>query len=91
MFETAWTTESYEQECQDRVAVFSDTGRTVIVVADDAGGTGLGGHAAKAIGMAFAGRLNFSQATARTTGQVDNKVTKQRGPVSLTTGVLAMR
>ncbi len=49
MFETAWTTESYQQDCQDRVAVFTDTGRSVIVVADGAGGTGLGGHAAKAV------------------------------------------
>ncbi len=49
MFETAWTTESYQQDCQDRVAVFTNIGRTVIVVADGAGGSGLGGHAAKAI------------------------------------------
>jgi PPM family protein phosphatase len=49
MFETAWTTESYQQDCQDRVAVFTDTDRTVMVVADGAGGSGLGGHAAKTI------------------------------------------
>ena len=34
MFETAWTTEPYEQVCHDRVAVFSEAERSVIVATD---------------------------------------------------------
>ena len=49
MFDTAWTTEAYQQVCQDRVSVFSAESRTVIVVADGAGGTGSGGQAAAAV------------------------------------------
>jgi serine/threonine protein phosphatase PrpC len=49
MFETAWTTEAYEHACQDKVAVFAETDRCVIVVADGAGGTGSGGQAAAAV------------------------------------------
>jgi serine/threonine protein phosphatase PrpC len=49
MFDIAWTTESYQQVCQDRVAVFSEPDRCVVVVADGAGGTGLGGQAATAL------------------------------------------
>jgi PPM family protein phosphatase len=49
MFDTAWTTESYQQVCQDRVAIFTEVGRNVIVVADGAGGTGSGGDAATAV------------------------------------------
>ncbi len=49
MFDTAWTTESYQQVCQDRVAVFSEPDRCVIVVADGAGDTGAGGRAATGV------------------------------------------
>jgi serine/threonine protein phosphatase PrpC len=49
MFETAWTTEAYEHACQDKVAIFAETDRCVIVVADGAGGTGSGGKAAAAV------------------------------------------
>jgi PPM family protein phosphatase len=46
MFETASITESYQDRCEDRVAVFSEPARTVIVVADGAGGSGVGAQAA---------------------------------------------
>jgi PPM family protein phosphatase len=49
MFETASTTESYQDVCQDRVAVVSESGRTVIVVADGAGGAGAGDQAAETV------------------------------------------
>lgn len=39
MFETASITESYQRVCQDRTAVFTEAERTVIVVADGAGGS----------------------------------------------------
>jgi serine/threonine protein phosphatase PrpC len=49
MFATAFTTEPYEHNCQDKVAIFAEADRCVIVVADGAGGTGSGGQAAAAI------------------------------------------
>ncbi len=49
MFETALTTESYQAICQDRVAVYTQAERTVIVVADGAGGIGSGDKAAIAV------------------------------------------
>src|SRR5271157_5423393 len=49
MFETAWITEPFELNCQDRVAVFAEADRSVIVVADGAGGTSGGGQAAATI------------------------------------------
>ena len=49
MFETASTTEAWQSVCQDRVAVFAGSDRTVIVVADGGGGTGSGDQASKAV------------------------------------------
>jgi PPM family protein phosphatase len=49
IFVTASTTEPYQSVCQDRVAVFAQADRTVIVVADGAGGTGSGEQASKAV------------------------------------------
>ena len=49
IFETASTTESYQDICQDRIAVFSESARTVVVVADGAGGAGAGDQAAKTV------------------------------------------
>ncbi len=48
-FETASISEPYRESCQDRVAVFSDLDRVVIVVADGAGGTGSGEQAAATV------------------------------------------
>jgi hypothetical protein len=48
-FETAGLTEAYQQQCQDRIAVFEEEQRTVIVVADGAGGIGSGAEAAEAV------------------------------------------
>ena len=47
--ETATATEAYRQHCEDRIAVFADDQRTVIVVADGAGGTGSGDLAASTV------------------------------------------
>src|SRR5688572_23740490 len=50
---TAWETASlvvgYRRECQDRVAVLELGERTIIVVADGAGGSGDGAAAAEAV------------------------------------------
>src|SRR6186997_2050497 len=47
--ETVTATESYRERCEDRVAVFTFDERTVIVVADGAGGVGSGDIAAEAV------------------------------------------
>ena len=49
IFDTAWATEPYQHSCEDKVAVFTEPDRCVIVVADGAGGTGSGGQAAAAV------------------------------------------
>jgi serine/threonine protein phosphatase PrpC len=49
MFETQLITESYQSVCQDCVAIFAGTERTVLVVADGAGGIGAGEQAAKTV------------------------------------------
>lgn len=48
-FETIHLTESYRERCEDRVAVFHHEDRTVIVVADGAGGVGCGDLAAETV------------------------------------------
>lgn len=48
-FETVTATQAYRERCEDRVAVFAHDARTVVVVADGAGGTGAGDVAALAI------------------------------------------
>ena len=48
-FETAFVTEKYRKRCEDRVQVFNDEQRTVIVVADGAGGVGSGDVAAETV------------------------------------------
>ena len=45
-FETVSATQAYRERCEDRVAVFTCQERTVVVVADGAGGTGSGDIAA---------------------------------------------
>ena len=40
--ETVTATESYRERCEERVAVFASDERTVIAVADGAGGVGAG-------------------------------------------------
>lgn len=47
--ETVTATESYRERCEDRVAVFASDERTVIVVADGAGGVGSGDVAAETV------------------------------------------
>lgn len=47
--ETTTATESYRERCEDRVAVFRSEERTVIVVADGAGGVGSGDIAATSV------------------------------------------
>jgi serine/threonine protein phosphatase PrpC len=47
--ETVTATESYRDRCEDRVAVFDADHRTVIVVADGAGGIGSGDVAAESV------------------------------------------
>ena len=46
-FETAHLTESYRNHCEDRVVVIASDERTIIVVADGAGGIGNGELAAE--------------------------------------------
>lgn len=48
-FETVCATQAYRERCEDRVAVFNHDARTVVVVADGAGGTGAGDAAALAV------------------------------------------
>ena len=47
--ETVTATESYRDRCEDRVAVISHEDRTIIVVADGAGGVGSGDIAAETV------------------------------------------
>ena len=47
--ETVTATESYRERCEDRVAVIAHDDRTVIVVADGAGGVGSGDLAAESV------------------------------------------
>lgn len=47
--ETVSATEAYRQRCEDRVSVFGADRRSVIVVADGAGGVGSGGIAAETV------------------------------------------
>lgn len=47
--ETVFATEKYRERCEDRLAVFVADDRTVIVVADGAGGTGSGDLAAETV------------------------------------------
>ncbi len=48
-FETSHVVEAYRERCEDRVDVISDGDRTLIVVADGAGGTGDGHLAAETV------------------------------------------
>lgn len=48
-FETAQLVEAYRERCEDRVEVIVDGSRTLIVVADGAGGTGDGHIAAETV------------------------------------------
>jgi len=48
-FETAQVLEAYQQRCEDRIAVVEAGDRTLIVVADGAGGIGSGDQAAEAV------------------------------------------
>ncbi len=48
-FETVSAIQAYRERSEDRVAVFNDEARTVVVVADGAGGTGAGDVAALAV------------------------------------------
>ncbi len=48
-FETASISQAYRRTCEDRFAVIESADRTMIVVADGAGGMGQGGEAASAV------------------------------------------
>lgn len=48
-YETVALTQAYRERCEDRVAVFTHQERTVVVVADGAGGTGAGDVAAQTV------------------------------------------
>lgn len=48
-FETAQVVEAYRERCEDRIDIISDGDRTLIVVADGAGGTGDGHLAAETV------------------------------------------
>lgn len=49
LFEAVSATQAYRERCEDRVAIFTHEERTVVVVADGAGGTGAGEVAALAV------------------------------------------
>ena len=48
-FETAQVTHGYREHCEDRVAVIDEDERTIVVVADGAGGVGNGDAAAETV------------------------------------------
>ena len=48
-FETSHLVEAYRDRCEDRIEVITDDDRTLIVVADGAGGTGDGHIAAESV------------------------------------------
>lgn len=48
-FEAVGATQAYRERCEDRIAIFNHETRTVVVVADGAGGTGAGDIAALAV------------------------------------------
>src|SRR5262245_23460228 len=48
-FETAQVTQTYRKQCEDRAHVIAGDERTVIVVADGAGGSGGGATAAETV------------------------------------------
>lgn len=48
-FETSHVVEAYRERCEDRIEVIADGDRTLIVVADGAGGTGDGHTAAETV------------------------------------------
>jgi PPM family protein phosphatase len=48
-FETCHHIETYRERCEDRIEVITDGDRTLIVVADGAGGTGAGHLAAEIV------------------------------------------
>lgn len=49
LFETSQIVEAYRERCEDRIEVIADGDRTLIVVADGAGGTGDGHIAAETV------------------------------------------
>ena len=48
-FETSHVVEAYRERCEDRLDVIADGDRTLIIVADGAGGTGDGHVAAETV------------------------------------------
>jgi len=48
-FESVFVTAPYQRRCEDRVAIFEQGERLVIVVADGAGGSGFGAEAAETV------------------------------------------
>jgi PPM family protein phosphatase len=77
MFETSLITEPYQSVCQDLVAVFTEAQRTVVLVADGAGGIRSGEQAAKTVveevRLAFP-HLDSAEAWCNLLGQIDQRI-----------------
>jgi PPM family protein phosphatase len=76
--ETITATESYRERCEDRVAVFASDERTVIVVADGAGGIGAGDVAAEFVVRQIESelhRVHSADQWADTLRQIDCRIT----------------
>lgn len=58
-FETSHVIEAYRERCEDRIEIIADGDRTLIVVADGAGGTGDGHIAAETVIRET--RLNYTE------------------------------
>lgn len=74
-FETAQLVEAYRDRCEDRIEIIADGDRTLIVVADGAGGTGDGHLAAETVireaGRAY-GSIDSSTGWSDFLSQVDS-------------------
>lgn len=88
--ETVTATESYRERCEDRAAVFHTDTRTVIVVADGAGGVGYGDAAAESIIReieAEHARIHSADQWVDTLRQLDSRI----GPGESTAVVVDLR
>jgi len=75
--ETVFTVEAYGDRCEDRVAFFASEERTVIVVADGAGGIGYGATAAESVVREIQSEhegVHFADQWAERLEQIDGRI-----------------
>lgn len=78
LFETSHSVEAYRERCEDRIEILTEGERTLIVVADGAGGTGDGRTAAETVireTRAGYASIDSSLGWSRFLSQVDLRVT----------------